>query len=111
IPSTECIMARQLKLGLDLKGGVNLVLRVRTDEALRLETERESERLKEEMKTRTIVVSNIAVVNPTEFHVQGVPLEQDAAFRQAGADLQAGVGRSAGASGGYTFTMRPSVQG
>ena len=36
-----------LKLGLDLKGGVHLVLRVQTDDALKLETETEMERLRE----------------------------------------------------------------
>ena len=40
----------QLKLGLDLKGGVHLVLRVQTDDALRHETEAESERLRERVE-------------------------------------------------------------
>jgi preprotein translocase subunit SecD len=37
----------KVKLGLDLKGGVHLVLRVQTDDALRLETEMATERLRE----------------------------------------------------------------
>ena len=40
ITSPGWLIDRQLKLGLDLKGGVHLVLRVQTDDALRLETER-----------------------------------------------------------------------
>jgi preprotein translocase subunit SecD len=32
------LVDKQLKLGLDLKGGVHLVLRVQTDDALRIET-------------------------------------------------------------------------
>ena len=47
-------MAHQLKLGLDLKGGVHLVLRVQTDDALRVETETEMERLREELGTRSV---------------------------------------------------------
>ena len=43
-------MDKQLKLGLDLKGGVHLVLRVQTDDALRLETEQEMERLREALQ-------------------------------------------------------------
>ncbi|RPH97344.1 MAG: protein translocase subunit SecD, partial [Zetaproteobacteria bacterium] len=31
--------AEKIKLGLDLRGGVHLVLRVQTDDALRLDTE------------------------------------------------------------------------
>ena len=49
-------MDKQLKLGLDLKGGVHLVLRVKTDDALRLETELEMERLREELTKRSVPV-------------------------------------------------------
>ena len=37
IKSPAFLMGQQLKLGLDLKGGVHLVLRVQTDDALRLD--------------------------------------------------------------------------
>ena len=47
IHSPAWLIDKQLKLGLDLKGGVHLVLRVQTDDALRLETEQEMERLRE----------------------------------------------------------------
>ena len=46
LPAPGWLKEKQLKLGLDLKGGVHLVLRVQTDDALRLETETESERLR-----------------------------------------------------------------
>ena len=38
LPAPGWLMAKQLKLGLDLKGGVHLVLRVQTDDALRIQT-------------------------------------------------------------------------
>ena len=41
--------AQKIRLGLDLKGGVHLVLRVQTDDALRLETETAMNRLREEL--------------------------------------------------------------
>ena len=41
ITSPSWLTDKQLKLGLDLKGGVHLVLRVQTDDALRIETEAE----------------------------------------------------------------------
>ena len=59
IRSPALLMDKQLKLGLDLKGGVHLVLRVQTDDALRLETEQEMERLRELLKTKTIPVTNL----------------------------------------------------
>ena len=52
IHSPSWLVAKQLKLGLDLKGGVHLVLRVQTDDPLRLETEAEMERLRDVMQDR-----------------------------------------------------------
>src|SRR5256884_10001137 len=75
------LMDKQLKLGLDLKGGVHLVLRVQTDDALRLVTEQESERLREELKSKNINASNIVVPDYAHFRVEGVPPAQDGAFR------------------------------
>ena len=45
---------QKIRLGLDLKGGVHLVLRVQTDDALRLETETTADRLREQLKTANI---------------------------------------------------------
>src|SRR5712664_3538142 len=59
------IMDKQLKLGLDLKGGVHLVLRVQTDDALRLQTEQEMERLRANLMTKGIMVGNITMPDLT----------------------------------------------
>jgi preprotein translocase subunit SecD len=110
LPAPEWLMSRQLKLGLDLKGGVHLVLRVQRDDALRLETQTQMERLREALGTAKITVGNVSQLGPTEFRVEGVPSEQDAAFREAAAEVETTFDRSAGAGGAYTFTMRPNVQ-
>jgi preprotein translocase subunit SecD len=104
------LMDKQLKLGLDLKGGVHLVLRVQTDDALRLQTEGEMERLREQLTKQNISVGNLVSIDPTHFRVEGVPPAQDAAFRQAAAEVQADFDRSSGTNGTYTFTMKPNVQ-
>jgi preprotein translocase subunit SecD len=73
VHSPSALMDKQLKLGLDLKGGVHLVLRVQTDDALRLETEQEMERLRADLMTKGIVVSNITTqqgANGDEIPVQ-----------------------------------------
>src|SRR5207248_3863416 len=41
---------------------------------------------------------------------EGVPPDQDAAFRQAANEVQANFDRSSGSGGTYTFTMRPNIQ-
>src|SRR2546425_475487 len=90
---------------LDLKGGVHLVMRVNTDDALRLETETTAERLREAL-TNTNPQAKIEVTGPSEFRVEGI--KDDQAFRQASADIESIFTRSSG-TGSYTFTMRPNV--
>jgi preprotein translocase subunit SecD len=109
IQSPSWLMDKQLKLGLDLKGGVHLVLRVQTDDALRIETETEMERLRAELQTRNIPTTNIVPVGVTQFRVEGVPQAQDAAFRQAATEVQTNFERGSGVNGSYTFTMRPNI--
>src|SRR5215208_753491 len=110
IPAPGWLIDKQIKLGLDLKGGVHLVLRVQTDDALRLTTQQEMERLRETLKTKNITVGNIDSSDPVHFRVEGVPPAQDAAFREAAAEVSANFERSAGTNGTYTFTMRPNIQ-
>src|SRR5687767_8921573 len=69
----------KIKLGLDLKGGVQLVLRVQTDDALRLEVQTTADRLSDQLKAANVPVS-APVSGPTAFAVT-VPPEHDAAFR------------------------------
>ena len=71
--------SQKVRLGLDLKGGVHLVLRVVTDDALRLEVQTSADRVVEQLKTANIPVT-ANVVNASSFTVT-VPPDQDAAFR------------------------------
>src|SRR5215831_4405670 len=93
LPVPSSLKDMQLKLGLDLKGGVHLVLRVETDTALRVETEGESERLRESLRTANINVAKLEAVSPTQFRAEGVPPAQDQQFRQAANDVQTNFDR------------------
>jgi preprotein translocase subunit SecD len=99
---------KKIRLGLDLKGGVHLVLRVDTDEAVKLETTTTSERLREALEAGGVTGATITVVSPTRFQVTGVAPAQDAVVRQAAAAFQGSFDRQPGA-GGHTFTMKPNV--
>lgn len=98
----------KVKLGLDLKGGVHLVLRVVTDDALRLEAQTSADRVVEQLKAANIPVT-ATVVNATSFTVT-VPPDHDAAFRASTAlvELDPNYERASGA-GTYTFTLRPNI--
>jgi preprotein translocase subunit SecD len=100
---------QKVKLGLDLKGGVQLVLRVVTDDALRLEVQTSADRLAEQLKTANIPVTNINVNSPTSFSVT-IPPEQDAAFRASPSmvELEANYERSS-SGGTHTFSLRPNI--
>jgi preprotein translocase subunit SecD len=100
---------KKIRLGLDLKGGVHLVLRVNTDDALRLETETSSERVKENLDKAGVTGETFKVLSATQFQVTGVPPAQDAQVRVAATDIQASFDRGGGSEGTYTFTMKPNV--
>ena len=110
IHSPSWLMEKQLKLGLDLQGGVHLELRVRTEEALRLDTETEMARLTEALQKQGIN-AKLSQPDATHFRAEGVPLDKDAAFKDAANDVvSANFDRSPGAGGTYTFGMKPNVQ-
>ena len=50
LPLPAWLSAKQLKLGLDLKGGVHLVLRVQTEQALQAATTTTAEQIREELQ-------------------------------------------------------------
>ena len=110
LPVPGWLAAKQLKLGLDLKGGVHLVMRVQTDDALQLTTTTTSEQIREEMRTAGIPVVNISSTSPTTFKVDGVPADKDAQFRTiSDAQAAANYDRNPGVNGSYTFTMKPNI--
>jgi preprotein translocase subunit SecD len=98
----------KVRLGLDLKGGVHLVMRVQTDDALRVETEGASDRLREALRTQNIVVGSVTVETPGRFKVTGVPSAQDAQFRQLLVDIDLMYDRAQSVAD-YTFTLKPNV--
>jgi preprotein translocase subunit SecD len=110
LPAPAWLKAKQLKLGLDLRGGVHLVLRVHTDEALKTSTTTTSEQVRDAARAAGINLTSLTVPSPTTFHVEGVPSDKDADFRRV-ADPITGTNytRNPGAGGAYDFTMRPNI--
>ena len=109
MPSPGWLQEKQLKLGLDLKGGVQFEMRVETDDALRLETDTESERLREDLTKKQIPFTNLVSPDVSHFRVEGVPPAQDAAFRAAANEVQANFDRTPGVNGTYVFTLKPNI--
>ena len=100
----------QIRLGLDLEGGVHMVLRVQTDDALQLETETAAEQLSEQLSLQGIELTSAVAVDPVTMQIEGVPPERDAEFRQMAEDqLSLSYEREPGVSGSYTYRMRAPV--
>ena len=98
-----------VNLGLDLKGGVHLVLRVQTDDALRLETETAMERLREELVKGGAASVTATAQSVNEFQIAGVTPDHDAQLRQAATEVEQTYDRDSGVNGTYTFKMKPNI--
>jgi preprotein translocase subunit SecD len=111
LPAPSWLMAQRLRLGLDLQGGVHLVMRVHTDEALRTHTLTTIEQAREALRTSGVTVTSMTATSPTSFEVQGVPSDRDAeSLRVLDEQAAAVYARSSGAGGSYTFTMRENIE-
>jgi preprotein translocase subunit SecD len=71
----------KIKLGLDLKGGIHLVLQVITEDAINVETDLEIARLQELLKKNNITFTTITKDKPGRFTVQGVNSDQEGKTR------------------------------
>ncbi|HEY6613274.1 MAG TPA: hypothetical protein VIZ32_02110, partial [Vicinamibacterales bacterium] len=96
----------KVKLGLDLKGGVHLVLRVKTDDALKVETDTTVDRLRDTLTRAGVAFSKLEATSPTEFRADGIT--DDAAFRTQAADAETVYDRSS-ETGGYSYRIKPNV--
>jgi preprotein translocase subunit SecD len=74
-------MRERIRLGLDLKGGTQLILRVNVNDALRATTDQTIESLREEMEKGAITVRQFARTADDTFEVRGVDPAKDNDFR------------------------------
>jgi preprotein translocase subunit SecD len=98
--------SQKVSLGLDLKGGVHLILRVHTDDALRLETETTVERLRDALTRAGVQFTRLEATTASEIQVDGIT--NDAGFRDAAVDADVNFDRSSRPMG-YTFQLKPNV--
>ena len=89
-----------LKLGLDLNGGMQLVLRVKTDAALLLQTQAAAERVRATLTEARAAFSTVEVVSATEFRVHGI-VDESALGRAA--DESASMYERTSAAGSHVW--------
>jgi preprotein translocase subunit SecD len=71
----------KIKLGLDLKGGIHLVLRVLTDDSINVETDQEIGRMEELFKKNNITFAKATKDGLGKYSLQGVLADQEGKTR------------------------------
>ncbi|MDQ3169640.1 MAG: protein translocase subunit SecD [Acidobacteriota bacterium] len=110
--------SQKIKLGLDLKGGIQLVLRVQTDDALRLETETASEQFRAELVEAGLTSATASIDSHISFVMSGVPQDRDQEFRRIADQVvalnfdreQVAANDAANTNLSYRFQIKPNVQ-
>jgi preprotein translocase subunit SecD len=75
-------MKKRINLGLDLQGGIQLVLRVKTSDAIRAETDQTIESLKTQLQKENITFGEITRTQDDQFNAAGVDPSKSADFRR-----------------------------
>ena len=101
----------RIRLGLDLEGGVHLVMRVQTEDALQVETETAAEQLGEQLSLQGFDLTSVLAEDGTTIRVSDVPGTRNQEFRQITEErLSASYNRESGPGGSYLFRMRAPVE-
>lgn len=77
----------KLNLGLDLQGGIHLVLKVETQDAVRAETDKDMEIVRREIADKGVSSVATSRISDTSFDVTGVTTEQEAVLNKAANDF------------------------
>jgi preprotein translocase subunit SecD len=103
----------RIHLGLDLKGGTHLILQVQVNDAINANTDRDIERLKDDLKKANIAYGEISKPDPQNhpevIAIKGVPPEATGDLRRLITDKYGDYDLTSGAQNGWTVTMKPSV--
>ena len=101
----------RIHLGLDLKGGTHLILQVVVNEAVKSESDRVMERLKEELRRANVAYADIRLPNekdePETIELAGIPPESSGELRRVVTETLADWDLTSGAENRWTLRMKP----
>ncbi|HWF36958.1 MAG TPA: protein translocase subunit SecD [Candidatus Acidoferrales bacterium] len=104
-------LADRIKLGLDLKGGSNLVLQVQVEEAIGQRCDEAVDQVKKALHDKNVNFGEVRRVDDTHVLVRNVDPATSGTFRDL-IDQQFtdwNISPAAGENNGYLLTMKPSV--
>jgi SecD/SecF fusion protein len=105
LPLPEIVEDRRLRLGLDLAGGVQTILRVNVEEAVTAETRHTADRVVAALADEGIT-GHRADVRGTSFEVSGVSPGRAADVARVGDAVAPDFTRRVASAGAFVFTMR-----
>jgi preprotein translocase subunit SecD len=100
-------LEENLKLGLDLQGGIHLLMQVETQDAVKAETEKDMDVLRREAEDDGIAGLRTRQLTDTTFAVDGFAAEQLAELERVARDWLGGGWDWSRSEGGLVFEMRP----
>jgi preprotein translocase subunit SecD len=102
-----------IHLGLDLKGGTHLILKVQVNDAVNFETDNASATLKAAMRSAKINYADVTKPDPTghpeQIVIKGVPPESGSQLQELAQSRLPDYDVIAGADNSWTVTMKPSA--
>jgi preprotein translocase subunit SecD len=109
-------LQKNIRLGLDLRGGSHLILQVQVQDAAKAEALATIERLKDELKKANIDFASMDSNEPNsvdtadtiQINIKGVPAEKSSAFRSIVADRFSTWVLTPVSSNEYRMNLRPS---
>jgi preprotein translocase subunit SecD len=109
-------IAKNIRLGLDLKGGSHLVLEVQVQDAVKADADQTMERLKEDLKKQNIQWTAMDRNDPTtvadadrvEITIKGVPSTQSSAIRNIVTERYPTYELTTASSTDYSLRLRPT---
>jgi preprotein translocase subunit SecD len=107
---------KNIRLGLDLRGGSHLVLQVQVQDAFKAEADLTIDRLKEELRKGSINYQSMDRNDPTtlatadsiQINLKGIPTENTSAFRTMIADRFSSWVLTPTSSADYKLNMKPT---
>src|SRR5215469_13259806 len=104
-------IADRIKLGLDLKGGSNLVLQVQVEQAVGQRCDEAVDQLKKSLRDKNVNFGEVRRVDDTHIMVRNVDPATSGTFRDLVNDQFSDWVQTpaAGENNGYLLTMKPSV--
>jgi len=117
LPRSRADLAANLRdrinLGLDLRGGIHLILQVQVEEAINSETDQVAERLTTLLREQGIGFEAIRKTDLTRVEIRGIPPEQIGTASNFLRDTYEGaytIGGLPAEASGFVLEMKPAVQ-